>query len=295
MDETGQNTKQSSSYFDALKSETKEIKYFQNFHDLNYSVGRKRDQILSKSMELTTSSFLHNSNIREGMSGVDLGCSMGDVTLKLKSFVGENGKMLGIGLNATHIKIAKETVLDYLLTGVDFIHEELNDWEEVEVFDFAYSRLLLNRIDNPLTFLNQVYKSLRKGGFVMIEEMDISSLSCFPSCYAINRFKELIQELSIIQSGDITVGQHLFSILNNSQFENIQVQIVKPVFLIEGEKHLPSLTLEFLSKSLFENRLISVTELHALMIELKTFENRQDTLISIPGIYQVRASKSREE
>ena len=72
------------------------------------AAGRKRRQIIAKALAHSTHAFLLKRNIGIGMKGLDLGCGTGAITLYLKEMVGAEGKMMGIDMDATSIKIAIE-------------------------------------------------------------------------------------------------------------------------------------------------------------------------------------------
>ena len=67
--------------------------------------------------------------------------------------------------------------------------------------------------------------------------------------------------------------------------------MIPPAFLKVEHKAIASLTLESISEILLQEELITSTELEALLAELKAFENRKDTLVLLPGIYQAKAYK----
>lgn len=256
----------------------------------SYAAERKRDLILSKVLEPLTFNLFKKFKFKKGMHGLDLGCRTGEVTLQLKSIF-EEGKMTGVGFNDLHINIAREVAASKNQMNVEFIKKNISEWSGKGNYDFVYSRLLFNQLQEPLNVLKMLYRSLKKGGFIIAEEMNLSNFHCFPSCYAFQRFKELLIELKKCKGTNADIGQQLFSLFKEANFESVQIQVVKPDFLKLEEKHIPSLTLEYLTETLLEENLISRTELQALIFELKSYEKREDTLIRLPSIYQVSGFK----
>ena len=120
----------------------------------------------------------------------------------------------------------------------------------------------------------------------MIEDLDLSNYHCYPSSYAFERYVELVTELKKRQGADATIGSRLQTLLRKANFAHIQVQVVQPTFLNTEGKRIPSLSLENSSDLLLDEQLTTASELQALLFELKTYETREDTLITLPGIYQ---------
>ena len=82
--------------------------------------------------------------------------------------------------------------------------------------------------------------------------------------------------------------------LKQTGFKKINIQMVRPRFLTGKNKHIVSLLLENLSSKLIEEKIASPTEIQALLFELKDFENKQYTMITLPGIFQTCAYKIKQ-
>lgn len=251
------------------------------------AAGRQSHRILSQILTPSTQAFFEKVHFKKGMMGLDLGCRNGDNTLKLKAMIGEEGKMIGLDSNKIHIKIAKEKAIQNNEYNIEYRHQNILEWKESNTYDFVYSRLFFNQIRKPLSVLQQVYNSLQIGGFAMVEDMDFSQFYCFPNCFAFDRFVELFLEIKKLQHTDANIGKHLYPIFKESGFKNIHLQSVSPNFLTGKNKRIASLTLENIATILIDEKLTTPTEIQALLFELKAFEKRKNTLIALPGIYQV--------
>ncbi len=247
----------------------------------------KRSQILSNILTPSTRAFFRKVPIQKGMSGLDLGCGTGNNTLLLKTLVGSEGKMTGIDTNIDFIKIAAEKVLQNKLDQVDLSYQNILEWNEKQTYDFVYKGFLFPQLSNSSTVLHQVYRSLRPGGFAMMEDLDFSQFHCFPNCYAFDRLIELYMAIRLRQSTNTKNGKQLHSEFHNAGFENIKVQQVGPSFLTGKNKQIASLTLEQMVPILINKKLSTATELQVLIFELKKFEEQKNTMITMPGIYQV--------
>ena len=268
------------------------MNYPKNSHLSNRTPGRKRDQILSNALAESSSRFLQKFDFKKTKLGLDLGCRMGEITLLLKALLGQNGKMIGIDSTSINVSIAKERAALIKQSGIEFFQKEISAWREQRQYDFVYSRLLFNELSEPPKVMQQIFKSLKSGGWAMIEEMDLSNYQCYPNNYAFERFVELAMELKIQQGTNTAACNQLIPLFRNAGFRRIQVQVTQPVFLKNESKSIPSLSLENIANSLINEQLATASELHALLIELKSFEKRPNTLITLPSIYQAWAYKA---
>lgn len=252
------------------------------------AAGRKRQLILSNLLTLSTKAFFQKIAFKENMNGLDLGCGTGRTTLLLKALMGKSGKMTGIDMDAVNINLAKEIAGQHpKLSDVAFRRENILEWNDNQSYDFIYSRMFLNQLNDPRAILRRMYKKVIPGGFVMVEELDFSNYQCFPNSYAFDRFVELHALAKKQQNAGSNIGKNLKDWFQKAGFKNIEVQIVPPSFINGESKHIPSLTLESIATALLQENLTTPTELHALLSELRGFEKQENTLISLPGIYQV--------
>lgn len=253
---------------------------------------RKYRRILSEALSVSSLFFIQKQNFRQGMLGLDLNCGEGDLTFRLAEKVGANGSVTGLDENPVFIKIAEEKATQSALRNIQFHLQNFVQWKNPESFDFVHGRFLLSQSTAVGELLTQLFKALKSGGFIMLEEMDFSDFQCFPYCFAFDRSWELVSAIHCRRGFDPHIGSKLTFLLQQAGFQNIQVQQIAPSFLKENEKSIASITLESIASDLLELQLISSTELQALLFELKAFEKMEDTLISLPGIFQVTGYKS---
>ena len=252
---------------------------------------RKRRKILSQTLNASSMVFINKQHFRKGMKGLDLNCGEGDLTFQFVEKVGAKGKMTGLDSNPVFIKIAQEKAIQSAHQNVHFHCQHFSAWSSEEQFDFIFSQILLSQSTYTGALLTKAFEMLKSGGMILMEELDLSGFQCFPYCFAFDRFVELYNELSIKKGFDPNIGSKLMFLLQKSGFNNIRVQQTAPSFFGKNEKKIASVTLESIAPELLEEQLISPSELQALLYELKTFENKENTLISLPGVYQVTGFK----
>lgn len=258
----------------------------QHFNSSSLISGEKRNRIMAEVLSPSTAALLQKIQLRNGMCGLDLGCGTGEVTFQLAERVGWEGTVTGMDQDADKIQTAREKQYKNGVTNTEFILKNITEWQESERYDFVYSRLLLNRLRQPPAALQNVYRSIKSGGVAIVEDLDYSNYYCHPLCYAFDRYLELYIEAKKQQGTDAHIGHKLLPLLETTGFQKIQVQMIPATFLSQRNKPLASVTLEAISAVLMSEQLVSSAELKVLLDELRAFEQRTDTLITAPGIYQ---------
>lgn len=256
-------------------------------YSVSKATGRKHKNLFYDILMPTSLELLKSFPIGKGSKILDLGCSTGQTSFLLLKYICSEGEVIGVDKNQMNLEIAtKQRSVDHI-SKINFSHFADPVWKTKNYYDIIYSRLLFNQLRHPNKVLEMIFKYLVPGGIFIIEEMDFTNHYCFPNCYAFDRYFELIIELKKRKLQDAQIGSKVASIMKNIGFQNIQAQVVSPSFLKSKNKTIVSLSLENISESLLKEKLISPSELQALLFEIKDFESRSDTLITLPSIYQI--------
>lgn len=287
------NSLQHSAYKKNYSDENKRKIIMNNDHKIftGKAATRKRGRILSDLLENSTRAFIARTTIQDGMKGLDLNCGEGAITLHLADRVSDSGSITGVDGNLTNIDIARQKSIQKNRMNVRYFHRAEKSAYLNQYYDFVYARFLLSDCKNLLDQVEQMYQLLKPGGLLLVEDMDLTRHHCFPSSFAFTRYVELFSKVFNKKGTDPTVGSKLNSILKAAGFEQISAIQIPPIFLNEASKSISSLTLESISKAVIKEQLAVPAEMNALIEELQAFEQRTDTMISLPGIYQVQAKR----
>ena len=79
--------------------------------------------------------------------------------------------------------------------------------------------------------------------------------------------------------------------LQHAGFTDIVSTYVTPAFIPQACNHIASLSLECYQAGILRRRDSNREELNALLLELRTYEQQEDTLISRPGVLQLWVRK----
>jgi SAM-dependent methyltransferase len=124
-----------------------------------------------------TDRFLRAGGLRPGMSVLDLGSGLGDVTLLAAEIVGPRGSVLGIDSDERVTDKARRRVAeDGLSRTVRFKVGDVGDFCPGGTFDAVIGRYVLLYQQDPAAVLRHHSRFLRPGGLVIFHEPDMASI-----------------------------------------------------------------------------------------------------------------------
>lgn len=133
-----------------------------------------------------TERFLRAGGLRAGMSVLDLGSGIGDVSLLAAEITGPQGRVLGIDrdeviTNKALLRVAREG----LAGNVSFEVADLGEFRPGGRFDAVIGRYVLLYQEDPAAVLRHYAHFLRPGGVVIFHEIDlINANPSWPVCPA---------------------------------------------------------------------------------------------------------------
>ena len=147
--------------------------------DTQYTMGRSEAETKrlienARLYDEMTRRFLLRSGIAKGMRVLDVGSGAGDVALTLAEFVGSDGSVVGVDVNAKILETARDRASAAGFTNVQFIAGDVRSLELSDTFDAVVGRLVLMYIADPADALKQLAMHLRPGGIVAFQEVDLA-------------------------------------------------------------------------------------------------------------------------
>ena len=147
--------------------------------DAEYTMGRSESETerLIKQPELyddVTRRFFLRSGIVKGMKVLDVGSGAGDVALTLSEFVGSDGTVISVDLNADILETAKARAKEAGVTNIEFITGDTRTLELPNDFDAVVGRLVLMYMAAPADALKHLATHVRPGGIVAFQEVDFT-------------------------------------------------------------------------------------------------------------------------
>lgn len=147
--------------------------------DAQYTMGRSETETRrlieqSQLYDGVTRRFLNAAGIEKGMKVLDIGSGAGDVALTLAEFVGNDGAVVGVDVNAEILETARSRAETAGITNVEFIAGDARTLDLPDDFDAIVGRLVLMYMADPGDALKQLATRLRPGGIVAFQEIELT-------------------------------------------------------------------------------------------------------------------------
>ncbi len=148
--------------------------------DPTYVLGRSRDEyvrLMAQAAVLAPMSrrLLAAAGVGPGMSVLDVGCGVGDLSMLAADIVGPTGHVLGVDLDPTALQVARSRAESAGLTQIEFVTGDLRDLSDLLQVDAMIGRLVLMYLAEPAEGLRLASRIVRPGGVVAFQELDLSS------------------------------------------------------------------------------------------------------------------------
>ncbi len=150
----------------------------------------------------------------------DIGCGSGIITAQITELL-TTGEVVGFDVKAQLIIIAqmlaRQTPKMSICTGNVYSLHHVPD----NSFDFVYARLLFQHLDQPLIALQEIYRILKPGGTVLIQDIDDGWIKLYPEPPELQKLITIANQLPATRGGDRTVGRKLVQYLSQANFQQI--------------------------------------------------------------------------
>jgi ubiquinone/menaquinone biosynthesis C-methylase UbiE len=103
---------------------------------------------------------------RPGDRVLDIGCGLGDTTVRLAGLVGAEGHAHGVDVAERMIETAIEETVEAGLENVSFASYDVEVTKLDRTFDYAFSRMGTMFFANPVVALRNVREALAPGGLL---------------------------------------------------------------------------------------------------------------------------------
>jgi len=250
--------------------------------------GKRRLDLLAEMMAPTTKALLADAGVGAGNVCIDLGCGAGHVSRYLGEVVRPGGRVLGIDLDSVKLEAAREDCEHAGLSNVEFRPGNVAEWDEPETYDLVFGRFVLSHLANRPAVVRRMYAALRRGGRLVLEDIDFGGAFSYPPNPAYDRQCDLFRAVVARRGGDAMLGPQLVGMCRDAGLEEIHVRIVHPVHTgREPAKAMSLSTLENIADAVVGEGLATAADLADTIRELASFTDDPYSLIACPRVFQV--------
>jgi len=250
--------------------------------------GRRRLDLLARTMAPNTEALLARAGLRAGMRCIDLGCGGGHVSRYLAESVGTGGFVVGLDVDVVKLEAARKESAQAGLRQLEFRAASVTAWSEPATYDLVYGRFILSHVPEPASIIGNMAAALRSGGVLVVEDVDFGGAFCHPPNAGYERYCSLYRDVVRRRGGNAELGRELYGMCLDAGLAEVEVDVVQPTHGGgEPEKALSLSTMTNIADAAIDEGLASADEVAEIMAELTRYTANPRAIVSVPRIFQV--------
>jgi SAM-dependent methyltransferase len=160
-----------------------------------------------------------------------------------------------------------------------------------DAFDLVYSRFVMCHLVKPIDALIEMRALLKKGGVLVCEDYDDSSIMTDPPSAAYARLVEISRAVHARRGMDSEIGPKLHRLFRQAGFSRPEVSFKQPAFLRGEGKRFWELTLREAEPAIIETGVATAEEVDSICREMQRIAKDDTTLVIVARVSQIWASK----
>ena len=176
-----------------------------------------------------TEQLMRRAGLAPGMSVLDFGCGVGDVSTIAARLVGPGGRVTGLDMDAHTLSIARERAAGRGLTNVTFAQADVIGFRPATAVDATVARHILIHAPEPAALFATARAALKRGGVAIFQEFDFSVLhAAYPPAPLRDRLTELFRDFFRKATRD-NMGTRLYPLAVGAGFHEVECRAEYPI------------------------------------------------------------------
>ena len=197
---------------------------FGGFHDNEKELERLKHQ--ARVAIGTERKLLIQLGLKPGMKALDLACGPGVISVEMAAIVGESGSITGGEISDDLIMTAKAVAESEGVKNVQFMKENVYELSFPDnSFDFIYTRLLFQHLENPMLGLKNMLRVLKPGGIACVVDVDDDLFMMYPEPETLKFFMDRASKGQKEKGGDRYIGRKLPFMFEKTGFSDVKAHI----------------------------------------------------------------------
>jgi len=254
--------------------------------------GKRRLNVLAEVLRESTRSLITSGGEIRGSRFLDVGSGGGNVSLLASELVGPEGHVTAVDFDPEIVALATKDAKELGAGNIAYRTLDAYALDYHDEFDIAYSRFLLSHLQQPQLVLNNMVRSVRSGGRVIVEDIDFSGHFCHPASTAFSAYVDYFTTAATNNGQNPNIGLKLFSLFNDEPLlDGVKFDVIQPCHSQGAGKWMAYNTMDKIKETVLRQGLADLATIENVLSELKHFTEDEGSIISLPRIFRVTGAK----